>query len=80
MFANRRERFAIQGFMVVAVTTMVASGLAVVSFLDHLYGNHDGSIEPEAMQRTLESMEERMDAATAASVRCDGTGNPLADA
>lgn len=76
LFADRRERLFAQGFMVVAVTTLVAAGLVIVSFLDHPYGDHSGSIRPTAMQATLESMEETIDVDSRALVECDAAGHP----
>ena len=80
LFADRREHVLVQGFMIVSVTTMVVAGLAVVAFLDRPYGDHGGSVEPEAMERTRESMEMTLNADGVALVRCDALGAPLADA
>lgn len=80
LFADRREHLFVQGFMLVAVTTMIVSGLVLVSFLDRPYGDHGGSIEPTAMEDTLASMEQPMEPDAVAGVRCDATGAPLAEA
>ncbi len=79
LFADRREHVLVQGFMIVSVTTMVVAGLAVVAFLDRPYGDHGGSVEPEAMERTRDSMEMTLNADGVALVRCDALGAPLAD-
>jgi hypothetical protein len=71
-FADRREHFIVQGFLIGAVTTLVVSGLLLVWFLDHPYQNQTGSIKPEEMQRLLPIIEaEHGDA----PLPCDQHGN-----
>src|SRR3954454_21108348 len=52
-FADRREHFIVQGFLIAAVTVLVVSGLLLVWFLDHPYVNSAGSIKPDEMERLL---------------------------
>jgi hypothetical protein len=56
-FADSGERLLVQGLMVGAVTALFVSSMLLVVFLDHPHENTYGSIEPDAMTRTLESME-----------------------
>jgi ABC-type multidrug transport system fused ATPase/permease subunit len=71
-FADRREHFIVQGFLIGAVTTLVVSGLLLVWFLDHPYENQTGSIKPDEMQRLLPIIEaEHGDA----PLPCDEHGN-----
>jgi hypothetical protein len=51
--ADRRERFAVQAILVGGVCAVLASGLAIVGFLDTPYGDGAGRIHPVEMQRTL---------------------------
>src|SRR5262249_23851537 len=58
IFVDRRsERFAVQAFMIGSLTAVVVSGLLLVRFLDHPYGNEEGSVKPVEMRRTLGSMQ-----------------------
>jgi hypothetical protein len=52
-FADRRERFIVQGSLIAAITALVVSGLLLVWFLDHPYENRSGSIKPDEMERQL---------------------------
>src|SRR4051794_25685278 len=54
--ADRRERLVVQCGMIAGVAAIVAAGLLLVSFLDHPYEGHAGSIQPTEMQRTLTEM------------------------
>jgi hypothetical protein len=53
LYADRRERFAVQAILVGGVCALLASGLAIVGFLDTPYGDGAGRIHPVEMQRTL---------------------------
>ncbi len=58
VFIDRRsEGFAVQAFMIGALTAVVVGGLLLVRFLDHPYENANGSVKPVEMRRTLTSME-----------------------
>jgi hypothetical protein len=74
-FADRRERRISQIWLVVAMTLLVVSGLAVVSFLDHPYEDEPGSIRPVAMEETLGHIEARYRATwEGAPPPCDARG------
>ncbi|MFL5906700.1 MAG: hypothetical protein ACJ75Z_03785 [Solirubrobacterales bacterium] len=74
-FADRREHFIVQGFLIAAVTVLVVSGLLLVWFLDHPYENRSGSIKPDEMERLLPIVEhEHMDV----TLPCDQNGHPPA--
>jgi Protein of unknown function (DUF4239) len=73
-FADRRERFIVQGSLIAAIAALVVSGLLLVWFLDHPYENQSGSIKPDEMERQLVIVEnEHRDVAPP----CDEGGNPL---
>ena len=51
--ASRDERLVVQGLQVGGVAAVVATGLLMISFLDHPYAPHVGSIQPRAMRHTV---------------------------
>jgi hypothetical protein len=57
LFADRRERFIVQGILIAAITSLVVAGLLLVWFLDHPYSDASGSIKPTEMERQLEIVE-----------------------
>jgi hypothetical protein len=71
--ADRRERLAVQCGMIAGVAAIVAAGLLLVSFLDHPYEGHAGSIQPTEMQRTLTEMRT---ASPGLEVPCSAEGVP----
>lgn len=73
-FADRRERFIVQGSLIAAITALVVSGLLLVWFLDHPYENRSGSIKPDEMERQLVIVElEHKSVARP----CDAGGHPV---
>jgi hypothetical protein len=73
-FADRRERFIVQGSLIAAIAALVVSGLLLVWFLDHPYENQSGSIKPDEMERQLVIIENEH---RAVAPPCDEGGNPL---
>jgi hypothetical protein len=57
LFADRRERFLVQGCLIAGISALVTAGLLLVWFLDHPYADESGSIKPSEMQRQLEIVE-----------------------
>jgi hypothetical protein len=74
-FADRREHFIVQGFLIGAVTVLVTSGLLLVWFLDNPYENRTGSIQPDEMERLLPIIESEH---RNIALPCDAQGNPVA--
>jgi hypothetical protein len=58
LFADRRERFLVQGSLVAAIAALVTAGLLLVWFLDHPYSDQSGSIRPTEMESQLEIVEQ----------------------
>jgi hypothetical protein len=78
LFADRREGRLSQGMMITAVTTAVAASLLMVAYLNQPYGNHEGSVEPNAMRDVLKTMERERGLRLAPSATsCDADGRPL---
>jgi hypothetical protein len=73
LFADRRERFLVQGGPMAMVSALVASSLLLVWFLDHPYENKNGSIKPVEMRRSLEMMHHEQ---PEVSPPCDVHGRP----
>jgi hypothetical protein len=77
-FADPAEVWFAQGAMMVAVATTVVAGLLVVYFLDHPYGNANGSIRPTEMSTTLRGMEaESRELGVQVPRLCDEGGRPV---
>jgi hypothetical protein len=57
LFADRRHRLVGQAAAVVAVATLVTSGMLMVDFFDHPYEGHAGNIDPTSMEIVIELME-----------------------
>ena len=57
LFMRPTESVGMQSILVGAVTLMVVTGLALVWFLDHPYGDAAGSIKPSELERSLETMQ-----------------------
>jgi hypothetical protein len=78
LFADRAERVFAQAALPIGVTTIVASGLVLVSFFDSPYKDSAGGVQPVTMVRTLGVMEmERAAVAPGVRIPCDAQGRPL---
>ena len=73
LFADRRERFIVQGSLIAAITSLVAAGLLLVWFLDHPYSDQSGSIRPTEMERQLEIVEHEQQEVVPP---CNSAGDP----
>lgn len=79
LFASSREQRWPQAAMVAVVTTLVASSLLIVAFLDKTYGDHGGSVKPAAMRASLATMESKWSRnARGTALPCDASGRPRA--
>ncbi|MGH2957131.1 MAG: hypothetical protein ACRDL6_09070 [Solirubrobacterales bacterium] len=75
IFVDRRsEALAVQMILMAGVTAVVVAGLVLVWFLDHPFGDADGSVEPVEMERTVTGMEE---VEPDLSAPCTGRGDAL---
>ena len=76
-FASPRERLLSQFVMIGTTVVVIVSGLLLVAFFDHPYADRPGSLEPTAMEATLERMEvERQAEPYATEPGCDPSGHP----
>jgi uncharacterized membrane protein HdeD (DUF308 family) len=81
LFADRRERFLSQAVMVGSTTVILVGGLILVWFLSHPYEDEMGSIRPNAMERTLDELENDPEfAVPGQNAPCDSEGRALSAA
>ena len=77
-FADRGERVLVQGTMMGGVAVLVSSLLLLLWFLDHPYDGGAGSLQPVAMQSTLDVMQSNTGIAARIDDLCDANGAPRA--
>src|SRR3954464_5303187 len=76
IFADSGERVLVQATMMGGVAVLVSSLLLLLWFLDHPYRAGTGSLEPVAMQTTLDVMQHETRLAAHVDDLCDNTGAP----
>ena len=80
-FADRGERAKAQAMLIGSVTAVIATMLLLIQFLDDPYRDGLGSLNPAAMERALDILddERRLSDETRAAP-CDANGRRLAAA
>jgi len=73
-FADSGERALVQGTMMGGVAVLVSSLLLLLWFLDHPYHGGAGSLQPVAMQSTLDVLQSKTGIADRVDDLCDATG------
>jgi hypothetical protein len=68
--ADKRETAFFQAIPIAFVSAIITAGMLLVVFLDHPYTGGSGSIKPAEMTRTLDRIEQGVQAP------CDERGNP----
>src|SRR5262249_11819929 len=78
LFADPAERFVSQAVMVGSVTIVMVGGLLLVYFLSHPFQDAMGSIQPTAMERTLNELQTDPTFRREGSlpIACDQEGRP----
>jgi hypothetical protein len=77
-FADSGERAIVQAVLMGTVTSVIVTMLILLQFLDDPFHGGVGSLEPEAMERTLVIIDEEMEVIGGdVSLPCDARGNPL---
>jgi len=76
-FADPREPFFVQAMMIGTITAVVVTGLLVIRFLDRPYEDRTGSIRPEAMSQTVESIDHMALRFGRPSAPCDQRGRRM---
>ena len=78
-FADSGERAVVQAALIGPVVATMTSILLVINFLDNPYGNGLGSLQPVAMERTLQVIEqERLVVGDKTPMPCDARGEARA--
>jgi len=79
-FADSGERAVVQGLMMGTVVTVMILMLSIIGFLNNPFRPGFGSLQPRAMERTLEILEqERAITNDDSPLPCDENGEPLSD-
>jgi hypothetical protein len=77
-FADSGERAASQAMLMGSVTAVIAAMLLLIQFLNDPYRGGLGGLEPDAMERTLETLQvEREVSGESDALPCDERGAPL---
>ena len=77
-FADRSEGAVTQAVLMGSVTTVVVSMLLLITFLDSPFQKGIGGVRPVAMERTLETIEEAIQAVgLRVTLPCDARGVPV---
>ena len=76
-FADSGEGAATQALLMGSVTTVVASMLLLIQFLDSPFHDGVGGVRPVAMERTLSIVDQAIEAVDQdVDIPCDASGNP----
>lgn len=77
-FADRAERAVVQALLMGTVTAVIVTMLVLLQFLDDPFHGGVGSLQPDAMERTLLIIDEAMEViGDDGPLPCDARGNPL---
>jgi len=76
VFADRRERWWVQGAMIGTITALVVSSLLVIHFLDHPFSKDGAYIPPNEMTTTLRLIEDEVSGDPSITFPCDAQGRP----
>ena len=76
IFADRRERWWVQGAMMGTIAGLVVTSLLVIDFLDHPFVEDGAYIPPDEMTTTLRLFEESIANGPPVTFPCDEQGRP----
>jgi hypothetical protein len=79
LFADSAERAVVQGVLMGAVVSVILTMLVLLQFLDDPFHGGAGSLQPVAMERTLQVIDQEMEVVGDGgdALPCDARGNPL---
>jgi hypothetical protein len=78
-FADRGERAVVQALLIGSVSAVIATMLMLLYALDHPFDPGTGGLDPVAMERTLQVMEDALEAVgTEVPVPCGADGTKVA--
>ena len=76
-FADSGERAAVQAMLIGSVTAVITAMLLLLNFLDNPFHGGVGGLQPVAMERTLEIIEQELQiVGQVDAAPCDARGNP----
>jgi hypothetical protein len=79
-FADSGERAVVQALQIGVVVALMTATLLLIRFFDRPFESGIGGIEPVAMERALDILENQLaDVGERGEVPCDDNGEPLAD-
>jgi hypothetical protein len=77
-FADSGERAQVQALLMGTVVAVIVAMLLLVQFLDHPFHESIGGLRPEAMERTLQVIDQELSATQRRmQLPCDTSGNAL---
>jgi multisubunit Na+/H+ antiporter MnhB subunit len=76
VFADRRERWWVQGSMMFTLTGLVVASLLVIHFLDSPFARDGTYIAPSEMRTTLQQFEHQVGGDPSVTIPCDDRGYP----
>jgi hypothetical protein len=76
IFADRRERWWVQGAMMGTIAGLVVSSMLVIDFLDHPFIEDGAYIPPDEMTTSLRLFQEETAGGPAVTLPCDEQGRP----
>ena len=74
-FADSGERAPVQALMMGTVVAVITAMLLLLTFLNNPFHAGVGGLRPEAMERTLEIIEQELEIVGAGAPPCDAAGN-----
>ena len=76
-FADSGERAVVQGLLVGTVMVVITATLFLISFLESPYEGDLGTLQPDAMERTLRILDSIDDVATRSDLPCNESGDAI---
>jgi len=77
-FADSGERAVVQALLIGTVVAVIAAMLLLLNFLNNPFHDGIGGLQPVAMERTLEIIDQELSiAGQDTPPPCDSLGNPL---
>lgn len=77
-FADSEEHAVVQALLMGAVVSVIVTMLVLLQFLDNPFHGGVGSLEPTAMERTLQVIDQELEMVGAQGpLPCDADGNPV---
>jgi hypothetical protein len=76
-FADSGERAWVQGMFIGSVVSVIVTLLLLLAFLDDPYHGGVGGLQPTAMERTVQVIDQQLAVTGGVPIPCDEAGNPV---